>query len=229
MISFAEIECTPDWQDFGLPAQAHYSDTMPYHNWEHARNVAGNFVELAHHCAGRDILLDPLKGAIAGAWHDAGFHEDHTALGFETKEHYSAQLASDHLRTAGVDEVYIDEVRVQILGTIHGAKRESLDVLALHRADIAGIGKEYRGFARNNYALLCEARQAKPDLSFEEWMGKQNGFIDFIIEEALIELPRLGEDVGEHYSFDTIARRNITKLLLQENEEKFVDALSIAV
>lgn len=221
MMRFADIEQTAVWYDFADPAALHYSDDMEYHNWDHACAVAVHAADLAEICIGKGIYLERDVLNVAAAWHDAGYHEDHTALGFASKEQYSAALSAEHLRAEGATEEFIGQVTEAILGTTHKAVRTSLAALVLHRADIADVGGEYKLFAHNNYKLLLEARQRQPDLTFKEWRAGTSGFLDFIIAESLQELPRLEADSAGYHSFPAMARRNRERFMKESDEAVF--------
>ena len=64
-----------------LSAKEYYSPELPYHNWQHALDVMKAGQELLDRVSGRGMVADKAVIAIAAAWHDAGYHEDHTALG----------------------------------------------------------------------------------------------------------------------------------------------------
>ena len=75
-----------------------YGD-LPYHNFEHAHQVLDHTLLLCDRCHRYNIDYDIQALYFAALFHDAGYHQDHTALGYETKEHYAAALATDFLTT----------------------------------------------------------------------------------------------------------------------------------
>lgn len=202
--------------EYSLAARDYYSDRLPYHNWSHAAAVMEKVDELSERVGRRTRRL--ARGAlhVAAAWHDAGFHEDHTRKGYETKEHYSAALAERYLKAQKVDEACRKIVRVAILGTIHGVERTNINALILHRADVANIGDTYENFLEANVKLWHEhgIMNGVP-VSWTDHQQSSVRFVDFSAHEAEQELPRLGEPVGLLGSYDTNARRN-AQLLLQE-------------
>lgn len=84
-------------------AAALYAPALPYHNFRHALAVAEEGRRLVEHCRASGLLLDADIVHYACLLHDAGYAEDHAALGFESKEAYSASLAREVLGRCGVD------------------------------------------------------------------------------------------------------------------------------
>lgn len=206
-------------EDLALAAKPYYSDEIEYHNWSHAEAVLSDVKILADRVMGRGIHLSREALAIAAAWHDAGYHENHERLGFSTKEHYSAQLADDFLISEAVHFETRTIVKRAILGTIHGAHREGIHGLILHRADISNVGGPYADFLAKTTALWQEheTMTGQRTLWSKHVEGTQK-FIAFSIKEALEELPILGETVGENDSFDTVARNNSLSLGLEKRQ-----------
>lgn len=195
--------------EFILAAKEHYTDAIEYHNWSHVEAVMAGVEALSERAETRGITLAKEALLVAAAWHDAGFHEDHVSLGFETKEHYSAYLADTFLQSKDIDESTRRLVERAILGTIHSAVREDLDTLCLHRADVANIGGDYPTFLKNNIALWREhLTMTGTGIAWDEWVKSSNHFVDFCIQEARIELPRLGEAIRVRGSFDIQAEEN---------------------
>lgn len=194
-------------------AQSHYTYDLEYHNWGHAKAVMEGVDELVERAAHRDIKLARNALQVAAAWHDAGFHEDHTRFGFPTKEHYSAFLLNEYLADKPVSDEDKQLMNDAILGTIHNATRASLDTLALHRADIANIGGPYPLFLKNNIALWKEQAYFTGTLPvWSKSVASLRGFVEGLIKEAEIEMPRLGEPIGENDSFDVQALQNVERL-----------------
>lgn len=194
-------------------ARPFYSYELAYHNWDHALAVMRDVDVLAERVASRGTVLARGALQVAAAWHDAGFHEDHQMYGFETKEHYSAFLLEQHLAGTEVSDGEKEQMRLAILGTIHGSTRESLNTLALHRADVANIGGPYQSFVRSSLLLWEEHDERDHTISsFSDYIEGAAKYIAFIAEEARVELPRLGEPVGTPESYDTIALDNLRRI-----------------
>ena len=98
-------------------ASAMYRSKLPYHNFGHAITVTRYAERIVEKCKREGVPLDEKVVYYALIFHDAGYHEDHLALGFETKEAYSAHLSEHALRDYGVDEETINKVKIAILAT----------------------------------------------------------------------------------------------------------------
>jgi len=203
---------TPPLADLILPAKDHYSAALPYHNWQHALDVMKGAQELIERLSQKGIVVDRPVIMVAAAWHDAGYHEDYKKRGYKTKEHFSAALAADFLEQASVSHEIIKKVQIAILGTIHYAKREELEALVLHRADIANIGSDYKAFRHNNSLLYKEVALHGKQPAWPDWMQGTADLIDKLVAEAKQELPRLGETLSGPESFITNATRNARRL-----------------
>lgn len=97
-------------------AQSHYSP-LPYHNFEHAKRVAGEAENLASKFSAEVSPILPETFYVAGLFHDAGYIEDHTEKGFETKEEYAANIAGTELSQMGFEDILVRDVEKLILAT----------------------------------------------------------------------------------------------------------------
>lgn len=200
-------------ETYSRAAQAHYSDTLAYHNWSHAEAVMRDVDILVERASKRGITLAREALQIAAAWHDAGFHEDHTSKGFVTKEHYSAYLLEEYIADKPVDYATRFLMSEAILGTIHGFDRDTLNTLVLHRADVANIGGPYDEFYKISISLWQEnIHLTGNDISWNDFIQSSEGYIRMIAKEAQVELPRLGESIGIGGSYDIQALLNAQHL-----------------
>lgn len=189
-------------------AKPHYSRNLSYHNWHHVEVVMNSVTELIEKASRHGISLKKDVLLVAAAWHDAGFSEDHRKRGFPTKEHYSASLLEKYLEDKQVSKEDKDLMLAAILGTIHNAPRENLDILVLHRADISNIGESYSIFLKNNVSLWKEFEQLNSvAIPWDEYIQASVAYIE--------ELPRLGEPTHTRSSFDTRAKDNVAKLQIE--------------
>jgi hypothetical protein len=92
------------YQAVSQRARNFHSD-IPYHNSVH-HSVVTNFAMISALAHDEIDLLPSL--IVAGLWHDAGYHEDHQAFGYETKEDLSIDLMKTHEHVAGTDSTIID-------------------------------------------------------------------------------------------------------------------------
>ena len=89
-------------------------------------------------------------------FHDAGFLDDHIALGFDTKEAYSAHLAATQLREHGLGAKTVEKVVDAILCTHIDAKFVTTEQKAVRAADLSGLAADYETFVGNTANLKDE-------------------------------------------------------------------------
>lgn len=158
-------------------AQAEYSD-LPYHNWHHAQAVIDGVTIIADKLHHHGITTARHSLLIAAAWHDSGYHRDHTALGYPTKEAYSAALLLQYLTDTPVTTAQKQLLHDVIVATWHHypTKRTPLQTI-LHRADIANIGGPASQFTANSYLLWHEACQRGTPRSWHQHCQQSAAFI----------------------------------------------------
>ena len=64
-------------------------------------------------CASENINVDEKIVNIAILFHDAGYQENHTSLGFSTKESYSAFLAKEFLKEKTLRQIQLTKFNRQ--------------------------------------------------------------------------------------------------------------------
>ena len=145
--------------EYATAAERHYRPDYPYHNWNHALSVVSGIEAISTKLERRGLTIAKGALAVAAAWHDAGYHEDHRAKGFATKEAYSAALLDDYLTDKPVGEWERDMMLSAISATFahHPEMRTPYDLI-LHRADIANIGGPTSEFLENSHLLWSESR-----------------------------------------------------------------------
>jgi len=89
-------------------------------------------------------------------FHDAGYHEDHTALEFDSKEAYSASLAEQYLLEVGLDEDTIEKVKETIMGTKPDAPFTTNEQKVARAADLTGFMADYDTFLLNAVRIKLE-------------------------------------------------------------------------
>ncbi len=192
-------------------AEQHYSYELPYHNWDHAQTVMEEVEKVAERAEMRGVLLSRQALQVAAAWHDAGYHEDHTLHNASIKEDYSIQLFNDHLASEQYDLSPNDAMTVKaaIRGTIHQWPYRKKHGLALHLADVANLGGPYEAFVANTKLLYQEATLLNnTPLTWSQYAHGVPSFARSIAHEMTRELPKLREEVGTADSFDTRAYAN---------------------
>ena len=212
------------------PARGFYSSALPYHNFNHAKEVDAQAWLLAEQLENVGVEVNRDVVQVAAFWHDAGYIENHLQLGFQTKEQYSAHLADEFLKTHGTNDIFRRAVHNTILATTDGVSRQTVEELLIHRSDIANIGGLYEEFREHTINLWNENDVlGKPHIPWDKWKHRVAALISKTIAESRYEIPKLLEkrrlpapvhgplSVGDISSFDTTAERNRT-LLLKEPE-----------
>lgn len=210
--------------EYSAAAQKHYRPDYPYHNWNHALSVASGTEIIASKLEDRGLTIAKGALAIASAWHDAGYHENHTAKGFDTKELYSAALLEEYLSDKPVGDFEKSLMLKAIIATHNGHDELRTPYeLVLHRADIANIGGPLDEFIESSIKLWRE-HQHITDLSidWEEHVYNSAKFIEFTAQEHdhesikhLIDPQDTTLDVND-LPFSATAQNNLT--YIQEHE-----------
>jgi len=181
-----DLTLTPDQVlEYSAQAQKQYRPDFDYHNWDHALAVTYGTEVIATKLEARGLVIAKGALAVAAAWHDAGYHEDHLAKGFKTKELYSAALLDDFLEDKPVGELEKAIMRSAIIATWAGhTDLRTPYELILHRSDIANIGGPTDEFIENSLKLRKETEliTGKP-LNWQKYVDGAAGFITATVNE----------------------------------------------
>jgi predicted metal-dependent HD superfamily phosphohydrolase len=137
-------------------AEALYLPTLPYHNFEHVRATLRSARRILQRAAEEGVPIDGEVVYHALVFHDAGYPRDHAALGYPTKEAYSAALASECLAAHGCELRLIKRVEAAILSTHRDASFHTPEQKAVRAADLAGLAANYSVFRTNAERLRVE-------------------------------------------------------------------------
>lgn len=137
-------------------AKSLYSDKLAYHNFTHFLDVVGYAQRLVFkvQALGTDPDWEIIFYAIL--FHDAGYSEDHRALGFQTKEAYAEHLARKYLAEAGLSPDRLERVASCIRATDRHHAVQTLEEKIVRAADLAGLAEPYEKFREKAGALLHE-------------------------------------------------------------------------
>lgn len=171
-------------EEYIAAAQGHYTDAYRYHNWSHAVSVMEGVDTIADKLEAQGIKIARNTLRIAAAWHDAGYHRNHAALDFSTKEEYSAALLGDYLQDKPVTNLQRNLMQTAIIATWHHhAELRTPPQIILHRADIANIGGPTDAFIENNILLLQEARHKGVYPSWRQHLAQTDSFVRLLVAE----------------------------------------------
>ncbi len=196
---------------------AFYDDRLPYHNFDHVTRAILAGEEIMESCREGGISFDEDAVYYAILLHDAGFHEDHTALGFESKEAYSAEIAREFLGRMSVSQAIIDKVVSAILSThIDGLCRATEDKI-VRRADISGMASDYEQFRCDTVNLKRELEMLSGKaVTWDDWKQQAYEKINLFLREDLgltdNDYDRDGTPV-----FNTRVRQNLDRMMSDES------------
>jgi len=137
-------------------AESLYDPSLTYHNFNHIHYVFAAADRIIERCRKNNVELDDDVVYLALLLHDAGFIEDHTAHGFDSKEAYSAHLAEGILSRHGYDAEVINKVKQAIASTHCDGRCSSNEDKVVKGADLSGLADSYHVFLDNAIKLKNE-------------------------------------------------------------------------
>ncbi len=192
-----------------------YSTELAYHNFEHALETLDAADEIVQKCIDEGIRVDAQIVYYALLFHDAGFLDDHHALGFATKEAYSADLAATHLSRRHVARKTIDKVVAAILSTHKDASFITAEQKAVRAADLSGLAADYERFARNSANLKAEYELFNgKQLDWPKWVENVSATIRFYLSQE-IRLTTYFSDGEGRSRFHNAVRKNLDRLIAE--------------
>lgn len=163
-----------------------YDPRLPYHNFSHVLDVLAASEELLSRCYADGISVDAEVVYPALLLHDAGYHEDHIAGGFESKEALSAELAAKELRRHQYPPKLIEAVQAAILSTRCGATCQTIEARLVKAADLAGLAADYALFLQNSLRLWREdVLLSGKETPWSDWRVRAVNTIERFLSEDL--------------------------------------------
>lgn len=167
-------------------AVQYYSDTLPYHNFDHAQSVVKAGMKIVDRCEAEHVLVNRNVVRYALLFHDAGYHEDHQKQGYATKEAYAAAIARTVLLAHDYPDEYIRQVESAIISTHRDAVFATNEAKAVRAADLADLAHDYPTFVRNSRALKREyGLLHHTPISWEEWKRMTQEVIEFYLGQDI--------------------------------------------
>lgn len=195
-------------------AAGYYSQKLPYHNFNHAKSAATEGARLAKLCRSEGQTIDETVIYLALMFHDAGYHENHAGLGFESKEAYSADIARRELTRLGIEPGIVKAVCHAILCTRipDGHLCRTVEDLVVRRADVANIGGPYASFIGNTIKLWHEFEQLNhKSMTWPEWRNFNLDILSHYLDERLAVWSGDKDPSGQS-KFVVQLRRNLEQL-----------------
>lgn len=196
-----------------------YSDELPYHNFGHAQGAVEVGMRIVDQCEKEGIPIDRLVVKYALLFHDAGYHEDHRAKGYDTKELYSTVLARNTLQKYGYPDEFIRKVERAIVSTEHDADFSTNEAKAVRAADLANLGSDYATFVRNTKALKKEYELMRhTELTWDQWKAMTKNVVEYYLAQDIRLTSAHDTSEGES-RFHVTARAILEQFLTTPNEE----------
>ncbi|MDX1411058.1 MAG: HD domain-containing protein [Nitrospirales bacterium] len=172
--------------DLEQAASEYYNPELPYHNFGHALSAALTGLKIAQECRDENIPIDDSIVYCALLFHDAGYHQDHEKLGFESKEALSAKIARDILEKKSYPDGFIDNVEKAILCTTREASCTTTEENAVRAADLSGLAAEFSVFRRNTELLKQEFEILySQKIEWEQWIERATTIIGGYLRQEL--------------------------------------------
>lgn len=201
-------------------AEELYDRRLPYHNFEHALTVQRQAEEIIRHCREEKVLIDADVIRYAALFHDAGYSDDHRALGFDSKEAYAAALASQTLQQFGVADDIISRVQETIMATHRDAAFTTNEQKAVRAADLANMAGPYEEFVEANRRLKAEAELLTGNtISWVEWKAGTEKTVAWYLGQD-IRLTSHHDDEHGHSAFHRRVQENLQRFLADHELEK---------
>lgn len=195
-----------------------YSAELPYHNFGHIRTVIRKGDEIVGRCRRENVDIHEDVVYYALLYHDAGYHEDHTAKGYDSKEAYSADLAEEQLSGNGIDAVILKKIKAAILCTHVDAHCVSNEDRAVRAADLAELAADYRVFKKNTLDLKKELEiQIGSPVSWGEWKRMAVAKVEEFLREELHLTSDYYDKTGDSV-FHKATRKNLQTMMDDASE-----------
>lgn len=188
---------------------------MAYHNFQHAIDTIRAADNIIGRCIEEGIRVDHSVVYFALLFHDAGFRDDHVALGFKTKEDYSADLAATRLGNRGESPKTIDKVVASILSTHKDANFVTVEQKAVRAADLSGLAADYEIFVQNSTNLKAEYELFNDtNLNWSSWVQIASKTIGFYLSQEIRLTSYFINEHGES-AFHKAVRENLERLVAE--------------
>lgn len=194
-------------------ATRYYTD-LPYHDWTHVQEVVDAAEHLLARCWQYDVDVDDDTVRCAIYFHDAGYQWEHEAVGYDSKEAYSAAIAGDVLDTLDMDDDRIETVQDCIMATHPDATYDTTEQKVVRAADLSGLMADYDTFRDNALQLRDEHRHLHGPIDDADWVDQVRDTLEHYLQQDIRITPEHDDEHGLS-TFHANAGRNLG-LFLQE-------------
>lgn len=200
-------------------ASRYYNPKLPYHNFGHVVTVIRESERVLEKCRAQGIQVNEDVVYYALLFHDAGYNEDHTALGFDSKEAYSAAISEQVLKDNGINQETIEKTKTAIMSTHMDAKCTSIEDKIVRAADLSELAADYQVFKKNTLNLKSELETfSNRKVSWDEWKQSAVNTVELFLREEMHVTGDYFDENGVSV-FHKNARANLKKLLADASEE----------
>lgn len=190
-------------------AESFYDPELAYHNFSHIHYVFAAADQIIKRCKRNNVDVDETVVYLALLFHDAGFAEDHSALGFDSKEAYSAHLSGEILKQHGYDTNTIDQVKQAILSTHCDVRCRTNEDRVVKAADLSGLADTYQVFLDNAMKLKLEYEHFNGgEISWQDWKDTAIARLQLFLEDNM-ELTDEEFDESGDSLFQQAVRKNV--------------------
>ena len=154
-----------------ISARNLYSKKLAFHNFFHVIETLKFANTIINSLAMKlsSISLETIYYALL--FHDAGYVENQTCLGYSDKESYSAALAEEYLLGRGMPLAGVSKVTLAIKATHISAECRNLEEEVVRGADISGMAAPYNDFLKMSKAIKAEQEYLiGAKISWADWV-----------------------------------------------------------
>ncbi|MEQ8662418.1 MAG: hypothetical protein RLW62_16510 [Gammaproteobacteria bacterium] len=207
-------------RDAALEARvaALYDSRLPYHNFDHVQDTLRAAQAIVRHCTAEHIRIDGEVVYYALLLHDAGYQDDHRALGYRSKEAYSAALAETLLGEFGVSPAKVRKTVAAILATERDGEFITAEQKAVRAADLSGMAADYPEFLRKSLRLKREHELLHgAPVSWRAWQETSREVLEHYLTQE-IRLTSYFHNAAGESAFHAAVRANLDRLLAEPHE-----------
>ena len=187
-----------------------YYINLPYHNFKHALKVMKYARQLIKRYRKK---IDEIAICHATLFHDAGYHQNHKRLGFQTKEHLSAAIAEKELRKLGYAKQHIAKVKKLILITRKETRARTPEEKIVRASDLEGIKGKYKDFVNENKLLRKEFNLLTgKKVSHKQWKKMTKEILSHYLTQKIKLTPYYYDAKGRSL-FHERAWRNVQRFI----------------
>ena len=196
-----------------------YYANIPFHNFDHVKDTLKYAEGIMKECEKTGIAINKEVVRKALLFHDAGYHENKRAKGFDTKEEYSVSINEYELKKEGYSPEFIKDVNMAIMATQKDGKFSTNEQKLARMSDISNMAGEYEKFLDCNLRLKNEIKyMSNKKFSWTEWKKATKDTMEFYMSQDEAMAIINDRDEKGKTSFCNGIKQNMGRFL-SENED----------